>query len=432
MRWKPKTGSRYISKIKNSYLKGALGKQVARNITWLQKDRSKKARRLRVWLSVLGLFLLYILHDILQEKAFRNKDFHFGWLMTTIELGVFASCANLFEGASIRSPPKSSVLALFGMLSLVLALSQGSGSAALQYVSFPLKVCFKSCKLIPTMMLGVLITGRRYSTLQYVSAVLMCLSLILLVSAPASASSRTLVMKTTIDDAPAVPTPSPVLSTPGGEGPVASASSEKLPPFKFPPPRAEVDSAKASLGITTATEGPEGSNDEAADAGVTRGVLLLLMAIGCDAIVPNIQEKVLKGMGILAVDMIMWTNMLSGLGTLLFTIVSGELSAALTLFAVEPQILFWLICQAISGYCGLRCYLLIVRERGAVFAVVVTSFRKIATIVLSFLVFTKPFTRRHFMALVILQMGISCMIVSRRLSTTKYTSRMKGKRKPRV
>jgi len=142
--------------------------------------------------------------------------------------------------------------------------------------------------------------------------------------------------------------------------------------------------------------------------------MLLVVAIACDAMVPNIQEKVLSGTKVMAVDMIMWTNLLSGMSTFIYTLLSGEFSAALSLFSSQPSVFFWLVAQAISGYCGLRCYLLIVEECGAVYAVVATSFRKILTIVLSFVLFTKPFTRRHFYALLLLQLGVGMTIYSRR------------------
>jgi hypothetical protein len=49
-----------------------------------------------------------------------------------------------------------------------------TGSVALSYVNFPVKVVIKSSKLIPTMMLGILILRRTYSALEYIAAVMLC------------------------------------------------------------------------------------------------------------------------------------------------------------------------------------------------------------------------------------------------------------------
>ena len=57
----------------------------------------------------------------------------------------------------------------------VLAITQGSGSVALSYVNFPVKVVIKSCKLIPTMALGIFILRRAYSAMEYCAAGMLCI-----------------------------------------------------------------------------------------------------------------------------------------------------------------------------------------------------------------------------------------------------------------
>eukprot|EP00466_Bigelowiella_natans_P009658 jgi/Bigna1/81749/fgenesh1_pg.83_\ len=337
--------------------KKSSAKNVVKILAGFRVSTLEQAVRLRIVLATFGLFMLYVLHDILQEKAFRTKNFKFGWLMTTIacaaillELGVFALCAKFFEGASFKARPPPRVLAYFFLLSVVLALSQGSGSASLQYVSFPLKVCFKSCKLIPTMLLGVLITGRRYSTLQYVSAALMCTSLILLVNAPNSNSSTNSIVK------PSLPTPPPpsdeLRRHPVTVPPLQALESKKLvtgaenfpdsavslPKVLSVPSRVKRGGgARPKKQVTSPSD--DRNDAAAADKLLYRGIFLLVVAIACDALVPNIQERVLSGMGVRAVDMIMWTNMLSGIATFLYTLKSGELVAAMGLFAVHPMVL---------------------------------------------------------------------------------------------
>ena len=48
-------------------------------------------------LSIGGVFVLYVLHDALQERAFRQPGFRFGWFMTLIEIVVVSAaplCSN--------------------------------------------------------------------------------------------------------------------------------------------------------------------------------------------------------------------------------------------------------------------------------------------------------------------------------------------------
>lgn len=139
--------------------------------------------------AVFGLFFFYVLHDALQERAFRRPGFHFGWFMTAVEIGTMSLAAfasekrhKLFSSAS-----SSSYLCL---LVVAITLSQGTGSVSLNYVTYPLKVAFKSCKLVPTMLFSRLVTGRAYSRLEYAAAVFMCISLAILGIADGSTSSR--------------------------------------------------------------------------------------------------------------------------------------------------------------------------------------------------------------------------------------------------
>ena len=46
---------------------------------------------------VCGLFVCYVVHDALQERAFRTEGFRFGWWMTLNELVVVSLFAFVFE-----------------------------------------------------------------------------------------------------------------------------------------------------------------------------------------------------------------------------------------------------------------------------------------------------------------------------------------------
>ena len=117
-------------------------------------------------LSIGGVFILYVLHDALQERAFRQPGFQFGWFMTLIEIVVVSTCAFMFEWGAPPDPTVVSEDAMrtirmcVGGLALCLATSQGTGSAALNYVHYPVKVAFKSSKLVPTMIFGILLTKK--------------------------------------------------------------------------------------------------------------------------------------------------------------------------------------------------------------------------------------------------------------------------------
>ena len=55
------------------------------------------------------------------------------------------------------------VLVRIMWVGILLALAHGLGNTSLNYSPYPLKVAFKSCKLVPTMSLGACFTGRKHT-----------------------------------------------------------------------------------------------------------------------------------------------------------------------------------------------------------------------------------------------------------------------------
>ena len=134
----------------------------------------------------------------MQERAFRRPGFEFGWFMTCVEIGTMFVCALLWEGGSAalrgyaKRPADGELEATRGYLALLvffIALSQGTGSVALQHVNYPVKVAFKSCKLVPTMAFSRYIVrdGKRYGFDDYAAALFMCVGLALLSAADLAA-----------------------------------------------------------------------------------------------------------------------------------------------------------------------------------------------------------------------------------------------------
>ena len=84
-----------------------------------------------------------------------------------------------------------------------------------------------------------------------------------------------------------------------------------------------------------------------------------------------------------------------------------------------------LLLQGICAYFGLRCYLSIIREYGGVVGVLLANARKVITIVLSFVLFSKPFNRRHVAGLILVGVGVYLGYLSKSTKDKKD----KGQRK---
>lgn len=129
-------------------------------------------------LPVLSMFVGYICHDALQERMFRFPGFEFGWFMTVVEVSTMLIGGLLLNNEFVR--PKRSAIFASALTGLCISTSHGCGNTALLYSTYPLKVAFKSCKLIPTMWLGVFITKRSFPWNQYLAAMIMCVGLVIL------------------------------------------------------------------------------------------------------------------------------------------------------------------------------------------------------------------------------------------------------------
>jgi adenosine 3'-phospho 5'-phosphosulfate transporter B3 len=89
-------------------------------------------------------------------------------------------------------------------------------------------------------------------------------------------------------------------------------------------------------------------------------------------------------------------NSLVGFTILSFvTMLSGELLAAVHFCRLHPLILVRTIALTFVGYVGVSVYLVLVKTSGIVVATTVATVRKFCTILLSFLLFPKPFVLTH-------------------------------------
>lgn len=107
--------------------------------------------------QVAGLFVFYIAHDALQERMFRYQGFEFGFFMTLTEVivmlvgsvtgGEVTGLLATGRGSKRRRLPVD-VLMKIALVGTFLALAHGLGNTSLKYSPYPLKVAFKSCKLV--------------------------------------------------------------------------------------------------------------------------------------------------------------------------------------------------------------------------------------------------------------------------------------------
>eukprot|EP00741_Cyanophora_paradoxa_P003126 tig00000670_g3035.t1 len=138
------------------------------------------------------VLLVYQLIAYLQEHLFSIPGFSFGFYINLYSFAVGLVLSTLErrlskggELASWRAPYYWYVYA--GFFSVV---GQGMTLESLNYVNLPLQIVFKSAKVIPVMLAGLLVLGRRYSAGDYASAACFVVGLSMFTLADVSVSPK--------------------------------------------------------------------------------------------------------------------------------------------------------------------------------------------------------------------------------------------------
>jgi hypothetical protein len=135
---------------------------------------------------------------------------------------------------------------------------------------------------------------------------------------------------------------------------------------------------------------------------------MLLGSISCDAVAPNLQERLLRRFAQPKGAVVLHTNWLSAALTAAIWLPSGEARAAAAYLSTHTHALKVLLLQSVAGYLGVLSYLGCIRYAGSKATVLVTTARKMFTIALSFCLFSaSPFTAQHGIGLAIAVAGMT-------------------------
>ncbi|THD27455.1 Adenosine 3'-phospho 5'-phosphosulfate transporter [Fasciola hepatica] len=221
-----------------------------------------------------------------------------------------------------------SVYCLLAMLSLgTIAFS----NASVSFLNYPTQVIFKCCKMIPVMIGGILMLGKRYNWIE-VSAVL-CMTF-------------GLIFFTLVDVAVQ--------------------------------PRFNVI-----------------------------GVILVTIALCCDGALGNVQELAMRKLKATNTEILFHSYSIGFVILLFCLLLSGNFVPSLYHFLAHPVKTFgYGFVFSICGYFGVHFVLCLVHSHGALTAVTVTTLRKAVSIVISFVLFEKPFAMGYLWSGLLVVCGI--------------------------
>jgi adenosine 3'-phospho 5'-phosphosulfate transporter B3 len=348
---------------------------------------------------ILLFFFSMIGHELALESLSTTYT-SFVHLADAITIAQFGFCVLLpllvsytciGDGDVRKSFPKSrKEFWIYVKLSAIVYGATACATRSLSYagVTYVTKVVFKSAKLIPTMIVGVIMDKRKkYGPMEYLSAFLLCLG----------------------------------------------AAGFCMSPKDFE--NGEDDKMNV--------------DDQAQDNGHWIGIALLTTSVFCDALVPNIQQQLMQGngsvsssarkssedeelelksliddeeqhdtqtkqqqvaaatsSGLSAQALMVNTNSIGFSLLLLTTIFRRSFIPILIFSASHPHFLLMSLAVGIGLGSAVLAYTELIRRSGPTFAVAIATLRKVVTVVLSYIIFPKPMSAMHAISAVLVMGGI--------------------------
>ncbi|XP_060805955.1 adenosine 3'-phospho 5'-phosphosulfate transporter 1 isoform X2 [Amyelois transitella] len=153
------------------------------------RDEPPSREGLELAFCFTGLMGAYLVWGLLQEKimtqdyimpngvVIRFNDSQFLVFVNRLSAFLVALSRLICSGQPLVSAP----LYKYSYCSLTNIISAWCQYEALKYVSFPTQVLSKSCKVIPVMLMGKLISRKKYELYEYVIAVLISFGMVLFI-----------------------------------------------------------------------------------------------------------------------------------------------------------------------------------------------------------------------------------------------------------
>jgi adenosine 3'-phospho 5'-phosphosulfate transporter B3 len=130
-----------------------------------------------------GVFLFFGIHNFLQEAIMAVPGFKYGVMLGYMEVLGVAVCSAVERIFIARERGRVAPLSSYPLLTGCLLASSALSNMSLNYINFPTKVVFRSCKLIPTMIMASVIHRKVFASVEYACAIAVCAGLVLFAAA---------------------------------------------------------------------------------------------------------------------------------------------------------------------------------------------------------------------------------------------------------
>uniref|UniRef100_A0A6M2DZ47 Adenosine 3'-phospho 5'-phosphosulfate transporter 2 n=1 Tax=Xenopsylla cheopis TaxID=163159 RepID=A0A6M2DZ47_XENCH len=147
----------------------------------------------------------------------------------------------------------------------------------------------------------------------------------------------------------------------------------------------------------------------------TTGIIMISLALLCDAVIGNVQEKAMKEFSAPNAEVVLYSYSIGFIYLFIILLATNNLLSGIQFCAMHPYETYgYGLLFSLTGYLGIQIVLTLVCTCGAPTAASVTTARKAVTIALSFVFFNKPFTMQYVWSGCIVLLGIYLNMYSKR------------------
>lgn len=140
----------------------------------------KQTTTIQFCVLVVGVFIFFGIHNYLQEAIMHVPEFHkHGVMLGYFEVFGVAICSYMERTHIVKERGRKAPISAYPLLTLCLVSSSALSNMSLSYINYPTKVVFRSCKLIPTMIIASIVNKQIYTSVEYLCAIGVCIGLVM-------------------------------------------------------------------------------------------------------------------------------------------------------------------------------------------------------------------------------------------------------------
>ncbi|ESP02474.1 hypothetical protein LOTGIDRAFT_138397 [Lottia gigantea] len=149
------------------------------NVQLMCFDLTHSSRSVQFILLTAATFFFYLIYGYMQELIFRLDGFRpFGMYLTLVQF-LYYVLFGLVELQLKEDKTRKIPIKTYLFLAFLTVSTMGLSNTSVGYLNYATQVIFKCCKLIPVLIGGILIQGKKYNIIDFSACICMSLGLIL-------------------------------------------------------------------------------------------------------------------------------------------------------------------------------------------------------------------------------------------------------------